>query len=253
MKTKHVLLAACVALAGGLLPGKADFILGSATNFAVLGNTTVTSTSNTVLNGNLGVYPGLVISGFPPGIVTNGAIYAGGPVAQQALTDAGAAYTNLSSETPTQNLTGQDLGGLTLTNGVWKFNAAAQLTGILRLDAQGNSNARFDFQIGTTLTTADGASVLLLNGARAENIFWQIGSSATLGAGTLFDGSLLADQSITLNAGANLADRALALNGAVTLDGNLIAIPEPAVCWLVVLCAAGLVARRRLAAWRGHG
>ena len=82
MKTKHVLLAACVALAGGLLPGKADFILGSATNFAVLGNTTVTSTGNTVLNGNLGVYPGLVISGFPPGIVTNGAIYAGGTVAQ---------------------------------------------------------------------------------------------------------------------------------------------------------------------------
>ena len=253
MKSKCLILSAFVALAGFLPQSKAQGILNSADSFAVLGGSTVTSTGNTILNGNLGLSPGTSITGFyPPGIV-NGTIHNTDPVAAQAQADALAAYGILAGEAFDSNLSGQDLGTLTLTPGVYRFNSSAQLTGTLILDAQGDSNARFDFQIGSTLTTASSSSIVLTNGAQADNVFWQVGSSATLGTGTSFYGSILADQSITLNTGANLAGRALALNGAVTLDGNLIAIPEPAVGWLVVLCAAGFVARRRLAAWRGHG
>lgn len=257
MKYNHLTLATLVVLAGLLPHSRADMLLGTAESFAVLGASTVTSTGQTVLDGNLGLYPGLSITGFPPGLVTNGTAYAGGPVAQQALADAGAAYSALSTETPTRDLTGLDLGGLTLTNGVWNFTTVAQLTGILTLDAQGDSAARFDFQIGSTLTTATGASVLLINGAQADNVFWQVGSSATLGAGTEFEGSILADQSVTLNTGASLSGRALALHAAVTLDDNFIsvpaAIPEAASFWLLALCALGLGAGRRLTVWRRLG
>jgi type VI secretion system secreted protein VgrG len=238
MKSKGLILTAFVALAGFLPQSKADVILDSADSFAVLGNT-----GDTILNGNLGVYPGLTITGFSPGIV-NGATYAGGSVAAQAQADALTAYNTLAGETVSQNgtLTGQDLGGMTLTPGVYFFSAVAQLTGILTLDAQGDSNARFDFQIGSTLTTAGSSSIVLTNGAQADNVFWQVGSSATLGADTSFDGSILADQSITLNAGASMSGRALALNAAVTLDDNDITVPtdvpEPASFRLLAFCAS---------------
>jgi len=251
MKSKSLILSALVAFAAFLPQSEAGIILGSADSFAVLGSSTVTSTGNTVLNGNLGVYPGSAITGFPPGIV-NGTTYTGGAVAQQAQVDALAAYNILAGEVSIQNLTGQDLGGLTLVPGVRKFNTSAQLTGILTLDALGDINARFDFQIGSTLTTASGASVLLINGAQADNVFWQVGSSATLGTGTSFDGSILADQSITFNTGASLYGRALALNAAVTLDNNLITvpIPEPATFWAGAFCASVLGARQWLAVRR---
>ena len=130
----------------------------------------------------------------------------------------------------------------------------AQLTGTLTLDARGDSNARFDFQIGSTLTTASSSSIVLTNGAQADNVFWQVGSSATLGADTSFDGSILADQSITLNAGASMSGRALALNAAVTLDDNDItvptAVPEPASFWLLAFCASVFGAWQWLAVWR---
>lgn len=237
-------MLAVLAAVTGLIPAsRAEVVLASADTFAVLGAATVTSTGPTVLNGDLGIYPGLALTGFPPGIVTKGNIYAGDAVAQQAMTDAGAAYVALGNETPSQDLSGQDLGGLTLTNGVWKFSTSAQLTGTLTLDAHGDSQARFDFQVGSTLITASGASIVLLNGAQADNVFWQVGTSATLGAGADFYGTLLADQSITLDTGADLNGRALALNGAVSLDDNLVtvptAIPEPATFWLCAGCAAG--------------
>ena len=249
MKSKCLILSAIVALAGFLPQSKANVILDSADSFAVLGSSTVANTGNTVLNGNLGVYPGLTISGFSPGIV-NGATYAGGSVAQQAQADVLTAYTALSSEASIQDLTGQDLGGLTLGPGVRNFSAVAQLTGTLILDAQGNSNARFDFQIGSTLTTASSSSIVLTNGAQADNVFWQVGSSATLGADTLFDGSILADQSITLNAGASMFGRALAMNAAVTLDDNVITVPEPGSFWLLAFCASVFGAWQWLAVWR---
>ena len=162
----------------------------------------------------------------------NGTTYVGG-VADQAHAYALAAYNTLAGEAFSSNLDTSGLSGQALTPGVYQFTSAAQLTGTLILNAEGNPNARFDFQIGSTLTTASNSQVTLSNGAQASNIFWQVGTSATLGTGTNFSGSILADQSITLNTGVDLSGRALALNAAVTLDDNTIttpaaAVPEPA-------------------------
>lgn len=247
MKSKSLILSVVVALAGFLPQSQAALY----DSFAVLAGSTVTSTGNTVLNGDLGA--GTSISGFSPGIV-NGATYVGGSVAAQAQADVLTAYTALSSEASIQDLTGQDLGGLTLGPGVRNFSAVAQLTGTLILDAQGNSKARFDFLIGSTLTTASSSSILLTNGAQADNVFWQVGSSATLGADASFYGSILADQSITLNAGASMFGRALAMNAAVTLDDNVItvptAVPEPGSFRLLAFCASVFGAWQWLAVWR---
>ena len=230
MKTKCAFLTGAAVLYGVLPQCHATLTLGSAASFAVLGNTTVTSTGNTVLNGNLGLYPGTSITGFGPGIGTvNGTTYVADTVAQQAATDALTAYGLLSSESPTQNPTGPDLGGQTLEPGVYPFTSSAQLTGQLTLDANGDPNAQFIFQIGSTLTTANFASVVLEHGAQADNVFWQVGSSATIGDGSVIYGSIVADQSITMDTGASLGGNALALTGAVTLDDNAIsieAIPE---------------------------
>jgi hypothetical protein len=250
MKSKHLILAAIVALTGLLPQSEAGLYLGSAGSFAVLGGSTVTSTGNTVLDGDLGVSPGTAITGFGPGIV-HGTTYAGGAVAQQAHTDALAAYNTLKGEAVTIDLTGKNLGGLILVPGVYLFGSAALLTGMLTLDGGGNPNARFDFQIGSTLTTDTYSSVHLINGAQAGNVFWQVGSSATLNTGTVFFGSILADQSITLGHGTSVDGRALALNGAVTMDGNTItAVPEPGALWPLVICASVLGAGQRLAGWR---
>lgn len=119
-------------------------------------------------------------------------------------------------------LTGQDLGGLTLVAGVYCFSSSAQLTGTVTLDAQGDPDAVFIFQIGSTLTTASGSNVNLVNGAQACNVVWQVGSSATLGTATTFRGNILALQSITLNTDATVEGRALARNGAVTMDSNTV-------------------------------
>jgi type VI secretion system secreted protein VgrG len=151
-------------------------------------------------------------------------------------------------------LTGQDLGGLALLPGVYFFSSSAQLTGILTLDGNGDSNARFDFQIGSTLTTASSSSILLINGAQAGNVFWQVGSSATLGDSTSFYGSILADASVTLDPEASiLSGRALAITGAVSLsDNNIITVPvpEPGSFWLLAFCASVFGAGQRLAGWR---
>ena len=237
MKNNHLILPVFITLAGFLSQGNAQGFLNAAGSFAVLGGSTVTSAGNSTLTGDLGVSPGTAITGFPPGTVS-GSTYAGAGVASTAQADVLTAYNLLAGEAFNQNLTGQDLGGLTNTPGVYHFNTSAQLTGILVLDAQGDSNARFDFQIGSTLITASGAAVLLINGAQAGNVFWQVGTSATLGVDTSFYGSILADQSITLNTAASLIGRALAMNGAVTLDNNLIGIPtsvpEPNSFWLLI-------------------
>jgi type VI secretion system secreted protein VgrG len=195
--------------------------LGTATSFAVLAASTVTNAGavGTIVTGDLGVSPGSAVTGFPPGVVV-GTIHAADAVAAQAQADALVAYNNLAGQACDTNLTSQDLGGLTLTPGVYCFASSAQLSGILTLDGQGDPNAVFVFQIGSTLTTASASSVLLTNGASACNVFWQIGSSATLGTGTSFNGNLLAFTSITLTSNASIAGRALAQSGAVTLDTN---------------------------------
>jgi hypothetical protein len=228
MKWKFALVV--VALSGivGLqTPADAQlFSLGTAQNFAVLGGSTVTNTGPTVIGGDLGVSPGSAITGFPPGIVTPpGTIHAADAVALQAQSDVTTSYNVLAGLAPTQNLTGQDLGGLTLLPGVYKFDSSAQLTGMLTLNALGNPDSLFVFQIGSTLTTASNSSVVLINGDMDCNIFWQVGSSATLGTTTAFKGNILALTSITLNTGADIiSGRALAQNGAVTMDTNDITI-----------------------------
>ncbi|CAN5730993.1 hypothetical protein BH10CHL1_BH10CHL1_46860 [soil metagenome] len=196
--------------------------LGVATSFAVLAASTVTNTGPTVITGDLGVSPGSAVTGFPPGSVVGGTIHAGDAVAAQAQADANTAYTNLAGQACDSNLTGQDLGGLTLTPGVYCFSSSAQLTGILTLDGQGDPSAVFVFQIGSTLTTASASSVVLTNGASACNVFWQVASSATLGTGTAFVGNILALASNTLTTGVNVIGRVIALTAAVTMDTNTV-------------------------------
>jgi outer membrane autotransporter protein len=202
--------------------------LGAAETFAILGASTVTNTGATIIDGNLGLSPGSSVTGFPPGVVLNGAIHISDALANQAHADAFTAYTQLAGETPTANLTGMNLGGLTLTPGVYRFNSSAQLTGTLTLNNGGDPNAPFHFLIGSTLTTASNSLVMLLGGPD-QNIFWQVGSSATIGTGTRFVGTIVALTSITLTTGATLDGRALAINGAVTLDTNSIHAPAAPV------------------------
>ena len=217
-----VLIGFNVALA----PAPVQAQLGTAADFGVLAGSTVTNTGPSVIQGSVGVWPGIAVVGFPPGIVVApGAIHAGDAVAQTAQGDLTTAYNTLAGLPPTANLTGQDLGGLLLTSGVYKFNTSAQLTGVLTLDGQGNSASPFVFQIGSTLTTASNSAVLLINGANGNNVYWQVGSSATLGTNTVFAGNIVALTSITLNTGASInCGRALARNGAVTLDNNVITL-----------------------------
>jgi uncharacterized repeat protein (TIGR01451 family) len=212
--------------------------LGTAASFAVLAGSTVTNTGSSVVNGDLGVSPGSAVTGFPPGTVTPpGTIHAADAVALQAQTDVTTAYDFLAGQTPCTDLTGQDLGGLTLTAGVYCFSTSAQLTGQLTLDAAGNADAVFVFQIGSTLTTASASSVIVTNGGSVCNVWWQVGSSATLGTTTSFAGNILALDSITLTTGANISGRALARNAAVTMDTNTVgsaaciplAAPNPAL------------------------
>ena len=217
-----VLLIAFGAVA--LTPSSANAVatpvpLGTAQSFGVLGGSTVTNTGPSVVQGDLGVSPGTAITGFPPGTVL-GAIHDNDAVAAQAQADLTTAYNQAAGQPCDEDLTGQDLGGLTLTPGVYCFDTSAQLTGALTLDAEGNPNAVFVFQIGSTLTTASASSVNLINGASPCNVFWQVGSSATLGTDTDFVGTIMALTSITLNNGADINGRALARNGAVTMDTN---------------------------------
>lgn len=199
--------------------------LGTAASFVVLAGSTVTNTGDSVVNGDLGVAPGSAVVGFPPGIVTPpGTQYVGDATAQQAQNDVTTAFNAVAGQPCDVNLTGQDLGGLTLTSGVYCFDSSAQLTGNLTLDAQGSADAVFIFQIGSTLTTASASSVDVVNGGIDCNVWWNVASSATLGTSTSFVGSIMAQESITLTTNAVLSGRALAQTGAVTMDTNNIGL-----------------------------
>jgi Protein of unknown function (DUF3494). len=190
--------------------------LGSAANFAVLGGSTVTNTGPTVVTGDLGLWPGTSITGFPPGLVI-GAIHQTDSVAQNAQSDLTIAYNDAAGRPCGTTLTGSDLGSVgTLGPGVYCFATSAQLTGTLPLSGAGV----YIFKIGTTLTTASGSLVTLTAGASACGVWWQVGSSATLGTTTSLVGNILALQSITLDTNASVSGRVLARNGAVTLDSN---------------------------------
>jgi protocatechuate 3,4-dioxygenase beta subunit len=196
--------------------------LGTAGNFAVLSGQTITNTDPSVISGNVGLSPGTAVTGFPPGTVNNGTIHTADAVASQAQIDLTTAYNAVAGEAVTSDLTGQNLGGLTLTPGVYHFSSSAQLTGVLTLNAEGNPDAEFDFQIGSTLTTASNSSVVMINGGIPCDVVWQVGSSATLGTTTAFEGHILALTSITVQTGASVQGSVLARNGSVTLDDNVI-------------------------------
>ena len=200
--------------------------VGTACSFGILAGSTVTNVNNvgTIVTGDVGVWPGTAITGFPPGILT-GTKHAGDAVAQTAQGDLTVAYNYAAGAAGGQAIPA-DIGSSTKFPGVYKTSTSLAITGNLTLDGQGDPNAVWIFQIGSTLTTAAGNSqVILSNGANAHNVFWQVGSSATLGTNTIFAGTIMAQASITLTTGAVLNGRALARTGAVSLDTNLVNVP----------------------------
>jgi len=216
----------CLALGMGLQAAQLPITLGSAGTFSVLAGSTVTNTGPSIVNGNLGLSPGSAVTGFPPGTVVGGAIHIADSAAGLAQGDLTAAYTDAATR-PTPIVVSGDLGGLTLAPGLYKSTSTLNITGILKLDGQGNVNSVFIFQVGSALTTASTSQIILQGGAQAANIFWQIGSSATLGTNSIFHGTIMAQDSITLTTGVALDGRALARTGAVTLDTNTLVNPGP--------------------------
>lgn len=201
--------------------------LGTAGAFAVLAGSTVTNTGATAVTGDLGVSPGTAVTGFPPGTVT-GAVHAGDATSATAITDLTTAYNDAAGRTVAPVTVAGNLGGLTLPPGLYKSTSSLSISsGDLTLDAGGDANAVFIFQMASTLTTTSGRAVILTGSAKASNVIWQVGTSATLGTTTTFKGTIMADQSITLNSGAMLDGRALARIGAVTLSGNTVVLPTP--------------------------
>ena len=225
---------AAVTLAIGLLgggrtayaAGLAPVGLGSAATFAVLAGTpAVTNSGSTIIDGDIGIFPAAAVAGFPPGTL-NGAIHAADTVAQQAQVDLATAYDDAAGRTPAVVVAGGALGGMTLVAGV--YNAGGRtldLTGVLTLDGQNDPSAVWIFQATSDLITAPSSSVAFINGGQACNVFWQVTSSATLGADSSFAGNIVALTSITMLSRVTLSGRALARNGSVTLMNDRIAYP----------------------------
>jgi len=245
MKTKTTSVLAIVALCAFPLLSHAAIVLGTAGDFAVLAGSTATNTGASLINGgDVGVSPGTSLTGFLPGvIVAPFTMHSGDATSLQAQADLTTAYNACVALPMTQDLTGVNLGGLTLLPGVYKFASSAQLTGMLTLDCNNDPNAEFVFQIGSTLTTAAASSVVVINSVIPPScvVFWQVGSSATLGAGNAFQGHILALASITVGAATSIVSgSALAINGAVTLDTNAVTgcsgsvVPTKTATWSAV-------------------
>jgi hypothetical protein len=215
------IMASLVVAVGAFAASPTQVSLLTADNFAVLAGSTITNTGASVINGDLGLSPGSAVTGFPPGVV-NGTQHVADAVALQAKNDLTAAYVDAAGRTPVTTVP-TELGSTTKNAGVYDSAAGTfQITGTLTLDAQGDPNAVFIFKTASTLVTAGASVVNLVNGAQACNVFWQVGSSATLGTTSTFKGNILALTSATLTTGANVVGSVLARNGAVTLDTNVI-------------------------------
>jgi hypothetical protein len=195
--------------------------LGGAATFGILAGTTVTNTGATSVTGDLGVSPGSAVTGFPPGTVS-GSTHAADATSATAQTDLIAAYNDAASRTTGSIGVSGDLTGLTLTPGLYTSTSSLAISGTLTLTALGNPDAVFIIQSASTLTTSSGSRIILAGGAKASNIIWQVGSSATLGTNSEFKGTIMALSDITVTTGAHVDGRLLARNGAVTLDTNVI-------------------------------
>ncbi len=251
MKTTAWFLAGAMMFLTHAAAAQAPVDLGTATNFAVLASSgiTIAASGTTTITGDIGSYPTATISG-TENLTLNGINHWGDAVTQTAHSDLVTAYGDAAGrDYDVLYADGFDLVGSLLGAGVYNSPASLALSGILTLDAGGNPNAVWIFQTGTTFITASDSFVSLINGAQANHVFWQVGSSATLGTGTDFAGTILADQSITANTGATVDGRLLAVNAAVTLDFNDVAlptgIPEPATLLLLGSGLASLLAFRR--------
>jgi len=280
MKIQYLIswpVAALLALLGTPEAGFAQSILLSASSFSLLGGSAITNTGVTnIMGGDVGLYPAAesAITGIPPAVITGGTIIATGSVTEQAQVDFAKAAAGLAAMPSTADLSGQDLGGMTLAPGVYTFSAAAQLTGILTLDAEGQNDAYWVFQIGSTLTTAVSSVVRVINegsnGGSDDGIFWDAGSAIVIDTNNTILGNYLAETSITFDTSSQGYGRALAVD-AITLDtnivniqdpnggdwtggltydisGQVVPVPEPAAfLWLAPLGALGLVLWRRRA------
>ena len=218
--------------------------LGAAASFAVLAASTVTNTGASAINGNLGLSPGTSVTGFPPGMLA-GTRYIADPAAAQAQLDLAAAYNDAAGRTLGAITLAGNLGGMTLAPGLYKSTSSLEISsGDLTLDAKGDASAVYIFQMGSTLVTTVGRKVILAGGAQAANIYWQVGSSATLGVSSVFKGTIMAMASITATTGASVEGRLLARTAAVTLDDNSIlrtaavvaVVPAPAPAPAPVVC-----------------
>ncbi|TAN31294.1 MAG: DUF3494 domain-containing protein [Actinomycetota bacterium] len=198
--------------------------LGTSGSFAVLAGTGITNTGTTTINGNIGSYPTGSETGFAS-LVLNGTNYPADTTSQVAQNDLVTAYNDAAAEGPTTAIAGGTLGVETLTPGVYNSGSTIQLNGPLTLNGNNNPNSVFVFQAGSGLTTASASQVILENGAQACNVFWQVGSSATLGSGSSFQGTILASASVTLGSSAVVSGRLLAHTGDVTLISNTVTVP----------------------------
>jgi type VI secretion system secreted protein VgrG len=252
---RAAIIVPIIMLLAGATPALAEVALGTAANFAVLGGSAVTNTGPTDITGSLGVWSGSSITG--AGSIV-GASLASGPVSEQAQSDTTAALTIISGLTPTTSLTGLDLGTVgVLTPGVYTFSSSAGLTGNLVLNFASDPTGTVVFEIDSTLTTASDSTVIMENAAPTAEVIWDVGSSATLGTGTAMVGTIIANQSITLNTGASITcGRAIAQVGAVTMESNSIStacsatngagvpIPEPGSMLLLAASLAGMAVVR---------
>lgn len=228
-RSSVVALCASVGLVLGSLGGSASAVeatvgLGTAGSYVVLAGTTVTNTGPSTVQGSLGVSPGSEVTGFPPGVVSNGSIHAADAEALNAQAAVTTAFNDAAGRSSTGAISA-DLAGMTLIPGVYTGGELA-LSGTLTLDGKGDPNAVFVFQAASTLVTGSSSKVSLTGGAAACNVFWQVGSSATIGTSSSFVGTVLALTSIAAKTDASIQGRLLARNGAVTLESNTFSLPS---------------------------